>query len=141
MNRITSKILEQNAFNTGPKNEQHMLMVMDKSVHEEHSFQPLKTNIKQFKVDIFSLTADIELIIVTNSINKIYFGKSITNKDGSIQITIPPGNHETEKLNNEIKRIIIEEEHLREANIPSTIKANSWTIGSMRRNFQRITIN
>ena len=31
-----SKILEQIAFNTRPKKEEHMLIVMEKSTHEEH---------------------------------------------------------------------------------------------------------
>ena len=38
------KLLEQIAFNTKPKIEQPMLIVMDKSVHEEHLSQPLQTN-------------------------------------------------------------------------------------------------
>ena len=37
-----SKLLEQIAFNTGPKIEEHMLIVMHKSTHEEHLFQPLQ---------------------------------------------------------------------------------------------------
>ena len=32
----TSKFLEQIAFNTRPKLEKHMLIVMDKSTHEEN---------------------------------------------------------------------------------------------------------
>ena len=43
---IPSKNLEQIAFNTIPKSEEHMLIVMDKSTHEEHLAQPLQTNIK-----------------------------------------------------------------------------------------------
>ena len=37
---LPSKILEQIAFNTRPKIEEHMLNIMDKSTHEEHIFQP-----------------------------------------------------------------------------------------------------
>ena len=44
--------------------------------------------------------------------------KSITDEDGFVQITIPPGAYEIEALNNEIKRIIIAEEHYTEANYP-----------------------
>ena len=33
---LPSKILEQIAFNTRPKIEEHILFVMDKSNHEEH---------------------------------------------------------------------------------------------------------
>ena len=44
---LPSKLLEHRAFTTRPKIEEHMLIVMDKSTHEEHLSQPLKTNIKQ----------------------------------------------------------------------------------------------
>ena len=37
----TSKTLEQKALNTKPKVEEHMLVVMHKSVHEEHLSQQL----------------------------------------------------------------------------------------------------
>ena len=46
---LPSKFLEQMAFNTGLKIEEHMLVVMDESTHEEHLSQPLQTNNKQFK--------------------------------------------------------------------------------------------
>ena len=39
---LLSKLLEQLAYNTRPKIEEHMLFVMDKSTHEEHLCQPLK---------------------------------------------------------------------------------------------------
>ena len=39
---LPSKLLEQIAFNTRPKIEKHMLIIMDKSTHEEHLFQPLQ---------------------------------------------------------------------------------------------------
>ena len=51
---LPSKILEQIAFNTRPKIEEHMLIVMNKSTHEEHLSIPLQTNIKQFKIGITS---------------------------------------------------------------------------------------
>ena len=44
------KLLEQIAFNTRPKIEEQMLIVMDKSTHEEHLNQPLQTNNKQYKI-------------------------------------------------------------------------------------------
>ena len=53
---LPSKLLEQIAFNTRPKIEEHMLIVMDKSTHEEHLFQPLQTNNNQFKIAITFLT-------------------------------------------------------------------------------------
>ena len=43
---LPSKFLEQIAFITIPKIEEHMLIIMDKSQHEEHLFQPLQTNNK-----------------------------------------------------------------------------------------------
>ena len=42
------KLLEQIAFNTRPKIEEHILIVMDKSTDEEHLSQPLQNNNKQF---------------------------------------------------------------------------------------------
>ena len=39
------KLLEQIAINTRPKIEEHILIVMDKSTHEEHLSQPHQTNI------------------------------------------------------------------------------------------------
>ena len=41
---LPSKLLEQIAFITRPKIEEHMLIVMDKSTHEEHLSQSLQTN-------------------------------------------------------------------------------------------------
>ena len=37
----SNKIVEQFAFNTRPKIEEHILVVMDKSTHDEHLPQPL----------------------------------------------------------------------------------------------------
>ena len=52
----STKILEQIAFNTRPKMEEHMLLVMDKSTHEEHLSQALQTNNKHFKIAVTFLT-------------------------------------------------------------------------------------
>ena len=57
--------------------------------------------------------------------------KSITNKDGFILITIPPGAYEVESLNNEIKMIIFEEGHFTDVDYPFTIKPNFSTFGSI----------
>ena len=54
---LPSKLIEQIAFNTRPKTEKHMLIVMDKSTHEKHLSQPLQKNNKQFKLAVTSLTA------------------------------------------------------------------------------------
>ena len=108
-----------------------MLIVMDKSTHEEHLSQPLQTNNKHFKIAITFLTGYNGIFNVTNSNNKFYFMKSITDEDGFIQITIPQGVYEIEALNDEIKRIIINEEHYTEINYPFTIKPNFSTLGSI----------
>ena len=44
-------------FNTRPKIEEQILIVMNKSAHEEHLSQPLQTNNKQFKVAVTFLSA------------------------------------------------------------------------------------
>ena len=53
---LPSKILEQIAFKTRAKIEEHMLIIMDKSTHEEHLSQPLQTNNEQFKIAVTFLT-------------------------------------------------------------------------------------
>ena len=128
---LPSKLLEQIAYNTRPKIEEHLLIVMDKSTHEEHLFEPLQTNNKQFKKAITFLTGYNGIFNIRNENNNFYFKKTITNEDGFIKITIPPGAYEIESLNNEIKRIIIDEGHYTESNYPSTIKPNFSTLGSI----------
>ena len=128
---LPSKLLEQIAFNTRPKIKEHMLIVMDKSTHEEHLSQLLQTNNKQYKIAVTFLTGYKGIFNVTNANNKFYFTKSITDKDGFIQITIPSGACEIESLNNEIKRIIIDEEHYTDANYPFKINPNFSTLGSI----------
>ena len=128
---LPSKLLEQIAFNTRPKSEEHMLIVMDKSSHEEHLSEPFQTNNKQFKIAVTFLTRYNGIFNITNSNNKFYFTKSLSDEDGFVQITITPGAYELESLNNEIKRIIIDEEHYTEANYPFTIKPNFSTLGSI----------
>ena len=104
------KLLEQIAFKTRTKIEEHMLIIMDKSTHEEHLSQPLQTNRRKFKIFVTFSTSYNGVFNVTNSNNKFYFLKSITDEDGYIQITIPPGAYEIESLNNEIKRFNIAEQ-------------------------------
>ena len=53
---------------------------------------------------------------VTKSINRFHFKKTITDEDEFDQITIQPGAYEIESLNNEIKRIIINEGQFTESN-------------------------
>ena len=107
---LPTKLLEQIAFNTRPKIEEHMLIVMDKSTHEEHLSQSLQTNNNQCKVAITFVTGYTGFFKVTNASNKFYFKETITSEKNFVQITIPLGAYEIESLDNEIKRIIISEE-------------------------------
>ena len=128
---LPSKLLEQIAFNTRPKIEEHMLIIMDKSIHEEHLFQLLQTNNKQFKIAVTFLSAYNGIFNVTNSNNKFYFTKSITDDDHYIMITIPPGAYEIESCDGEIKKIIVGDEHFTSDNYPFKIKPNFSTLGSI----------
>ena len=127
---LPSKLLEQIVFNTRPKIEEHLLIVMDKSTHEEHLFQPLQTNNKQFKIAVTFLTGYNGIFNVTDKNNKFYFKKAIKDEE-FIQIRISEGAYEIESLNNEIKRIIIEKGHYTETNYPFRITPNFSTLGSI----------
>ena len=127
---LPTKLFEQIAYNTKPKTEEHMLIVMDKSTHEEHLSQPIQTDNKQFKMAVTFLSAYNGIFNVISKNNKFYFIESITDEDGYLQITIPPGAYGIESLNNEFKKVIIDEEHYTEANYPFKIKPNCSTLGS-----------
>ena len=127
---LSSKLLEQIAYNTRHKLEEHMLIIMNKSTHEEHLFHPLQTNNKQFKIAITFLSAYNGIFHITNSNNKFYFFKSISDED-HIQISIRPGVYEIEALNDEIKRIIIDEGYYTEIDYPFYIKPDFNTLGSI----------
>ena len=127
---LPSKLLEQIAINTRPKIEEHMLVVMDKSTHEEHLFQTLQTNNKQFKIAVTFLTAYNGIFNVTSKNNNFFFLKSISDH-GHMKISIPPGAYEIESLDREIKRIVIDEGHYTEVNYPFKIKPNFSTLGSI----------
>ena len=101
-----------------------MLIVMDKSTHEEYLAQPLQTNNNQFKIAVTFLTGYNGIFNVTNSNNKFYFKKTITNEDILTKNTIPPGAYEPESLNEEIKRIIIDQGQYNQDEYPFTIKPN-----------------
>ena len=131
MELLPSKLLEQIAYNSRSKIEEHMLNIMDKSTHEEHLFQPSQTNNKQFKIAIKFLSAYNGIFNVPDKNNKFYFTKSITDDDHYIMITIPPGAYEIKSLNVEIKRIIINDEHFTEDTYPFVIKPNFSTLGSI----------
>ena len=127
---ITSKLLEAIAFNTRPKIQEHMLIIMDKSTHEEHLSQPLQTKNKQNKIAVTFLSAYKIIFNITNSNNKIYFKKG--NKDEDfIKLRIPPGAYEIESLDDEIRRIIIEKGPESESDYPFRIKPNFSTVGSI----------
>ena len=73
----SSKILEQIAFNTRSRIEEHILMVMDKSTHEKHLSQLLQTNNKQFKIAITFLTGYNGFFNVTiKNMTKMVLSKS-----------------------------------------------------------------
>ena len=94
----SSKILEQIAFNTRPKIEEHTLVVIDKSTHEEHLNQPLQINNKQFKIAVTFLTGYNGVFNVTNSNNKFYFAESIADQAGFIQTSILAGAYGIQKF-------------------------------------------
>ena len=128
---LPSKLLEQIAFSTRPKIEEHMLVVIDKITHEEHLSQHLQTNNKKYKKAVTFLTSCNCNFNVTDKNNKFYIKKTINDGDVFIQITVPPGAYEIESLNNEIKRIFYSEEHYTKSNYTFTIKPNFSTLGSI----------
>ena len=95
---LPSKILDKIAFNTRPENEEHMLIVMNKTNHGEHVSIPLQTNNKQFKIGITFLTGQNGTFNVPNSNNKLHIAESITAKDGFIRILILQGAYELWKI-------------------------------------------
>ena len=127
---LPSKILQQIAHNTRPKIEEHMLIFMDKSTHEEHLSQPLQSNKKHFEIGGTFSTGYNEIFNVTDKNNKFYFRKS-NNDDDFSKIINSQGAYEIESSNNEIKRIIIEGGQFTEADYPFTIKPNFLTLGSI----------
>ena len=70
---LSSKLLEQIAYNTRSRKGEHMLVVMDKSTHEEHLIQPLQTNNKQLKIAVTFLTAYNGIFNVTSKNKKNLF--------------------------------------------------------------------
>ena len=127
---LPSNLSEQIAYNTRLKKEEHMLFVIDKSTHEDHLFNPLQTNKKQFKIVLTFPTGFNGIFNVTISNNKLYFKKSFTEEDFT-QFIIPHGAYEIESLNIEIKLIIIDEGYYSENENPFTVKPNFTTLGSI----------
>ena len=87
---LPSKLLEQVAFNEGPTIEEHIVLVTDKSTHEEHFCKPSKTNKKHFKKGITLLTGYNGIFSVTNKNNRFYFVTSNADEYVFIQIVISP---------------------------------------------------
>ena len=126
---LPSKLLEQIALDTRPKVDEHVLIVMDKSTHEEHLSQPFQTNNKQFKLAVTFLSVYNGIFNVTNSNNKFYFKKSITDQNDFF--TIPLVAYEVESLNEETEGIIIAGDHFTESHYPFLIKPKFSILGSI----------
>ena len=127
---LPSKLSERIAFNTRANIEEHMLIVMEKYTHEEYLYQPLQTNNKQFKIAVTFLSAYNGIFNVTKPNNKFSFKKSLVEEEIN-QIRIPEGAYEIESLNDEIKRIIIDNDYYKVANYPFKIKPNFSTLGNI----------
>ena len=118
---LSCKLIEQLAYTTRSRIEEHILIVMDKSAHEEHLYQLLQSNNKQFKTAVTFLSAYNGIFNVTNGNSKFYCKKALIDEDFK-QIRIPEGADEIESLDDENKRIIIDKGHYTEANYPLKIK-------------------
>ena len=117
---LPSKISEQIAFIPRPRN----------TTHEKHSSQPLQTNNRQFKRTFRFPIGFNGIFNVTNSNNRFHSQKTITDGDDFMRIFIPPVAYESENLNNQIKRIIIDEEQFSESDFPFQIKPKFSLLGS-----------
>ena len=124
---LPSKILEQIAFNTRPKIEEHMMVVMDKSTQEQHLYQPLLTNCQKFKIAVTFLTGNNGIFNLTLKNIEFYFMKSNTDEGGFIQITIPPGAYEIEELDK--KKVVIGEQYYTNDTYPFKIQPNVSALG------------
>ena len=80
---IPSKLLEEKAFNTRPKIQEHMFIPMDKSSHQESLSQPLQTNDEQFKIAVTFLSGYNSIFNVRNKKTEFYFTRSINYDDFS----------------------------------------------------------
>ena len=105
-----------------------MLLVMDKSTHEEHLCQPLQTNNMQFKITITFLTGYNGFL--NFYIIELYYTTAIVVDDSS-NMSLKSGAYGLESLDKEIKSMIIEEGSFTEVNYPFVIKPNPSTLGSI----------
>ena len=82
---LPSELLENIAFNTRPKSEEHILIFIDKSVHREHLSEPLQTIFERFKISVPFQTGFNRIFIARNKKIRFYSAKSNTDNDGFIQ--------------------------------------------------------
>ena len=115
---LQSKFLEEMDFNTRASTEEHMLIAMDKSIHEENFSQSLQTNNEQFKVAVTFLTSYNDVFDVTSKKFQFSFTSVFEVAENST-ISILPGANELQSLIVEIRRIILEEGRKSEENYPS----------------------
>ena len=69
---LPSKLLEQVALNTRPGKEENILTDMNKSTHEEHLSQTLRTKNKRFKIAVTFLTGYNGIFNVTHKNNNFF---------------------------------------------------------------------
>ena len=87
---LPGKLLKEIAFNTRPKIQENILVVMDKPIHEEHLSQTHQTKFTQFKIAVTFLNVYNVIFKVTDKNIKFYFTRSINDDDFSV-IFISPG--------------------------------------------------
>ena len=127
---LPSKLLKQIASKTRPETEELMLIVLNKSTHEENLSQPSQTKYKLFKGAITYLSDFKRIFNVTNSNNKS-ISKSVIEGAEHNLIRIHPGDYEFENSNNKIKQIIIARGHIAAEDYPPTNKPYLSTLGSI----------
>ena len=118
---LSNETLDQIAFNTRAKIEEHMLIVMDKSIHELFLDESLQTNKKQFKIAITFLTGYNGIFNITEANNKFYY---ITPEKMIVDIEIPKGAYELGAIDLEIKRLMVSNGDSDGETFPITIKPN-----------------
>ena len=107
--------------------QESLLIVEDRSTHEEHLSQPLKTNDKQHKVAVTFLTCCNGNFNITKI---ILFARAI-DIDNFSKISLNLGADELESLDKETKMLIIEEGFFHESNHPFKVKTKFSTLGSI----------
>ena len=119
---LHSEILEQIAFTTQPKIEEHMLIVIVISTHEENVPQLLQTINKHLPPSL--LVTTVSLILQTKKLFSFQAAEYNV-------IRVFPGVYGLERLYAEIKRIFIEEGYFTEEDYPFKINQNFSTKASI----------